>query len=85
MKNFRPLSSLASHIPSIAIDANSSNLLWKGVQAEAEKLGNLCFTEFPTQSLVIARNGRIPIALFENFKNSQSFRLQRIFNEGRRS
>ncbi len=83
LRNFRPLATLSTHIPSLLINAQSCELLWNGVQEESERLGRECVRQFPNQNLVIARSEGIPIALFENLKNLPTFRLQRIFNEGR--
>ena len=83
LRNFRPLATLSTHIPSLLINTKSCELLWNGVQGESERLGYECVRQFPNQSLVIARNEGIPIALFENLKGLPTFRLQRIFNEAR--
>jgi tRNA pseudouridine55 synthase len=82
-KNFRSLAKIASHVPSLSIDAESCDLLWRGIQRESLRLGDACFDKFPEHRLVIARVEGTPVALFENLKNLSTFRLQRIFNEGR--
>jgi tRNA pseudouridine55 synthase len=82
-KNFRALAKIASHIPSLAIDSKSRDLLWQGIQHEGARLADACFEKYPEHRLVIARAEGIPVALFENLKNLSTFRLQRIFNEGR--
>jgi tRNA pseudouridine(55) synthase len=85
LKNFKALRDLGTHIPSLAIDSESCEQLWNGVQSETEQLCQECLMQFPEQSYVFAKASGIPIALFENLKNFKSFRLQRIFNLGRQS
>jgi tRNA pseudouridine55 synthase len=83
MKNFKSLSELSTHIPSIAINDEIAEKLWTGVEAETETLCLECLKQFPDHTYVFARKTGTPVALFENLKDFKSFRLQRIFNEGR--
>ena len=81
--HFRPLSKLASHIPSFEISVESSERLWNGIQAEVGALSAKCLELSLEQRYAIAKQNSVPIALFERLKNTGEFRLQRIFNEAR--
>lgn len=84
-KNYKPLASLATHIPTLEIDESASQRLWKGIELESETQCLEALRKFPDHPYVFGRRGGIPIALFENLKDFRTFRLQRIFNEGRQN
>lgn len=82
--HFRRFESLASHIQSFSVEAPMAERLWRGAQAEIQLLCQKCSEDYLDERYVIAKIQGVPLALFENLKDIKSFRLQRIFNEGRR-
>ena len=80
LSNYLPLCQVALHIPSIPIDENTANELRQGLKRALEPLLDEIQKRFPEASYGIARLNQSPIALLENQKFLNRFRLQRIFN-----
>jgi tRNA pseudouridine(55) synthase len=83
LRNYRRLSQLGMHLPSISLNPESAHLIWNGVKREIDSLCDECVRLHANDRYVIAKVNGIPIALLENLKNPKSFRLQRVFNEAK--
>jgi tRNA pseudouridine55 synthase len=81
LKNFTPLSRLASHLPSIAvIDAEAAQIKQGQHRSIAQILSRASGENTSSRYLLVKLKGT-PLALLERANLESPFRLQRVFND----